>query len=69
MDDSTGPATPYLPGGSSGPNLAADVIPTSVPASGVRAKTTQQKPRVVGWMLLAYALGLVTAALAFFAFR
>ena len=61
FDDSTGPATPYVPGGDSRPALfAADVQPRS----GFRVKKAFDA-KLLAWIGVAYFAGIATASLAF----
>ena len=65
FDDSTGPATPYSPGGESRPALfAADVQPRS----GFRVKKGTDL-KVLAIASAAYFAGVVTSAVAFYFLR
>ncbi len=61
--DSTGPATPYLPGGDSRPSLF-----DPQPASGVRARR-KVDPKLVMALVLAYLFGAATASVVFLSLR
>ena len=61
LDDSTGPATPYVPGGDSRPALfAADVQPRS----GFRVKKSFDT-KILALVGAAYFLGIATASVVF----
>lgn len=61
--DSTGPATPYLPGGGGRPSLF-----DPQPVSGVRA-SKKVDPKLVTALVLAYLFGLATASVVFLSLR
>ncbi|MGH7285491.1 MAG: hypothetical protein ACRELY_28550 [Polyangiaceae bacterium] len=65
LDDSTGPATPYVPGGESRPALfAADVQPRS----GFRVKNGGGV-KLLAMLGAAYFAGVLTSAIAFYFLR
>lgn len=65
FDDSTGPATPYVPGGDSRPALfAADVQPRS----GFRVKKGFDA-KLFALLGVAYLVGVATSAVAFYFLR
>lgn len=61
FDDSTGPATPYVPGGDSRPALFATDVQ---PRSGFRVKKAFDA-KLLAVMSVAYLVGVATSAIVF----